>query len=290
MCKKFRMMTLPGMLLMLSLAFPNQLFSQTGDSIRSRVVYVGIGFGPAQSQITNNGIGAIAGLVSGKVNTLDESVEIGYFVSRYLGASVGIGFSTFRTKLSLDSYQNKFSTVDTEKESYEMRVTGTALKEEQKIGYLTVPVCLNLRIPLTSALGFFLQPGLSLSIPVVKSLQATGTFTYKGYYPAYNVILQDLPAFGFESNKATAGSGSLNISKLTVLATASAGFDLYLQKKIQLALSVCYSKSLSQISDYAPTSTFQLSKAVGNLSSMMEGSSTATIQSVGCYVKIRYYF
>ena len=290
MCKKFRMMTLPGMLLVLSLVFPGQLFSQTGDSVRSRRLYVEIGIGPAQSQITNNGMGAVAGLVSGKVNTLNESLEIGYFVSRYLGASVGIGYSRFRTKLSLDSYQNKFSTVDTEKESYEMRVTGTAMKEEQKIGYLTVPICLNLRLPLTGALGFFLQPGLSLSIPVVKSFQTTGTFTYKGYYPAYNVILQDLPAFGFESNKATSGNGSLNISKLTVLATASAGFDLYLQKKVQLALAVCYSKSLSQISAYTPASTFQLSKAVGNLNSMMEGSSTATIRSVGCEVKIRYYF
>jgi len=292
MYKNFRNASWTGMLfsLFLFLNSPQSMFAQGGDSIRSIGLFVELEFGPSQSQVTNNGTNAVSTLVSGKANTFDESLEIGYFFSKYLGVSTGVGWSTFKSQLSLAAYQNKFNTVDSEKENYEMQVASTGMRETQKIGYLTIPVRLTFRLPLSGTIGFFLQPGVSLAFPLLKSYQGSGTFSYKGYYAAYNVLLENLPAYGFESNKIVAGKGSLEIHPVTILATATAGLDFYLQKKIQVAVAACLSRSVSQISAYASSDQFQLSKAVGNLNSLMGGCSSSTVQSVGCSLKLRYYF
>ena len=45
--------------------------------------------------------------------------------------------------------------------------------------------------------GFMIQGGVNMAIISKNSYTSTGTFTYKGYYPAYNVLLENLPNYAF---------------------------------------------------------------------------------------------
>ena len=117
----------------------------------------------------------------------------------------------------------------------------------------------------------------------------SGTFTFKGYYPAYNVLLEDLPAYGFPSDVISASKGELELKPFDVNMIASAGFDFFVQKNIQLAVAAFYSKSLSNISAYSSSDTFRLSSDVNQINSFMGGRSNATVQSMGIKISFRYY-
>lgn len=213
--------------LLLSIFFDNSSFSQGTEGIRSSGLFASLSLGPSQSQIKNTGSSSVSGIVSGKMYTFGTSAEIGYFFSRFIGVSSGIGFNTYKTPLTLDSYQNKFNTIDSEGDQYEMRVTGTEINEEQKIGFMNVPVYLNFRLPLAGRVGFFLNTGLDMSFVVNKSYSSSGTFTYMGYYPKYNALLYDLPEFGFATNKKITTNGILEVKPVIFFAAISAGFDFF---------------------------------------------------------------
>jgi len=67
-----------------------------------------------------------------KGNSINFGLDFGYFFSRVAGISVGAGYGSYSTELSLDSCSIKFQTTDSENESYEMRITGKSISENQK--------------------------------------------------------------------------------------------------------------------------------------------------------------
>jgi len=289
---KFRFISNPQILFLVLLLIGSQYdgFSEGADStIVKPGLSVGLSFGPSQSTISNEGMLTVANLVSNSQNSFGGLLEIGYFFSKSIGISSGIGFSSYKSQIELATYQNKFNTIDSENEAYERQVSGTEIKEIQKVGFLTLPICLDIRLPLGKKMGFFLQPGIGFAIPVTKKYTSNGTFTYKGYYPAYNVLLQNLPAYGFPGNVNSVTDGSLEIKSLHINALISAGFDFLIQKNIQFGIAAFYSKSLSNISDYASPDKFQLSSDANQINSLMGGSSKASVQSIGVNIRLRYF-
>lgn len=269
----------------------HDIFSQ-GTNFRKKKqpgLFVGLNVGPSQSHIMNEGTLSVSELLSSKKNSFFGTVEIGYFFSNYIGLSSGIGFVSYKTQLTLDSYQNNFNSIDSEDESYERRVSGSDITEVQNINFLSVPFCINLRLPFNETIGFFLQPGVNMTIPLSKNYNSNGTFTYKGYYPAYNVLLENLPDYGFPSNKSSNSEGELELKPFGINAIASAGIYFLIQKKIQLAVAACYDKSLSSISQYTSIGTFQLTSEVDQINSLMGASSNVTTQLFGLKVIFRYY-
>ncbi len=267
------------------------LFAQGGDSISSRgkELFFGLSLGPTRSLIKNNGTSSIESITSDKVNAFDGAAEVGYFFSRYIGLSSGIGFSSYGSLVKLDTYQNKLNAIDSENEAYELRVTGTNIKETQSIKYLYVPVYLNLRLPLTGKIGVFLQSGVNLAFAVNNKYTTEGTFTYKGYYSKYNVLLENLPIYGFPTNKAANSSGSPEVKPFTAFVVAAGGFDYFINDKLQLAIMATWNKSLSEVSAYSANTQFQLTPAVDQINSFMGGSSSVTAESIGLSVRIRYF-
>lgn len=266
------------------------MFSQSTAfrNVKYNGLFFGFTAGQSQSHIVNEGALSVSGLISNKMDTYNGSFEIGYFFSRFFGLSTGIGFDANKTQLTLNTYENKFMTSDSENESYERRVSGTDIKELQAVDFLTVPLCLNLRIPFTRTMGLFLQAGANVSFPLNKSYSGSGTFTYKGYYSAFNVLLENLPSYGFPNNHLTAADGELEIQEYTFNAIASAGLDFFVWKKLQIAAAAFYSKSLSDISAYATPDNFQLSSDVDQINSMM-GGSKVSLESMGIKISLRYF-
>ena len=252
-------------------------------------MFVGLSLGPSQSHIINIGTLSVSELLSSKKTSFFGSVEFGYFFSKYIGLSSGIGYFSYKTQLTLDNYQRKFNTIDIDNESYERRISGSDIKEVQNIDFLSIPICINIRLPLNETIGFFLQPGVNLLIPFSKKYQTSGTFSYKGYYSAYNLLLENLPDYGFPSNINIESDGELELKPYGFNATASAGFDFLIQKKIQIAVAACYDKSLSNISEYSSPDKFQLSSDADQINCLMGGSSKATAQSMGLKIIFRYY-
>jgi hypothetical protein len=266
-------------------------YSQGTDitSGKHQRLYLGFSVGPSHTGIINNGTLTIARLSSTKKNSFCGYIDAGYFFSKYIGLSTGLGFSSFVSHLSLDTYVNSFDTTDSENVTYERRISGSNIKEIQKISYLNVPLQINVQIPFGKTIGLFIQTGINFSFPLSKTYNSTGTFTYSGYYPIYNVLLTDIPYEGFKSNVKNNVNGELKLKSISSELISSAGFQLFLQKKVQVVLGVFYNKLLSDISGYSSTSSFRLSSKENHIRSMMEGSNKVSASSFGLKISLRYF-
>lgn len=251
--------------------------------------FIGVSGGPAQTKISNDGTAVISGIDMAKKNSYSLSVDAGYFFSKYFGISTGIGLSPYFAKLSLDTYSNSLDTVDSENENYERRISGNNIEETQKIYFLEIPVMLNVQYPFSKAIGFYAQGGINLAIPISNNYSSSGTYSYSGYYPAYNVLLEDIPYEGFKSNVKTDITGELKVKTINPELVASGGFYFCTEKRYQISVGFFYKSMLSDISDYPPVTSFQLSTHENQARSFMEGSEKANASAMGIVVSLRYY-
>jgi len=265
--------------------------SQTLDNkfLWQKQWFIGVSGGPAQTKIANRVTSVISGTVTKKEISYSLSVDAGYFFSKYFGLSTGIGLSPYFSKLSLDPYSNTLDTIDSENESYERRISGKDINETQKIYFLEIPVILNFQCPFGKSIGFYLQSGVNMAIQVGNNYSSSGIFSYSGYYPAYNVVLEDIPYEGFKSNVKNDVSGELRVKTLNPELVASGGFYFHNQKHLQISAGFSYKSMFSDISDYPPVENFQLSTHENQLRSLMEGSEKAAASSMGIIISLRYY-
>lgn len=273
------------------IAFTPALVAQQHDTIPTGKPgwYTGFTAGIGQSAVLPEGTSTIAKTVAENGNLRVGSADVGYYFSQYAGISSGLRFSSNSGNASLAAYANHFNTTDSEKEPYERRITGGNIKEKQTIAMLEIPLLLHLRVPLGARMGMFLQTGINLAFPVVKKYESTGTFTYKGYYPSYNVILENLPDYGFPTNAAVSTKSSPELKPLVMSGAIAAGFDFKIQPKIRLSLAVSYDKSLSTISAATNPESFQLSPDATAINSLLGGSSQTLLQAFGVQCSIHYF-
>jgi hypothetical protein len=283
---KYIIITVPVIIFTEALIFSQDIYS---GEVKRPELYIGINFGPSKNRIINEGIFSLAGLSSNNRNTVSGSFELGFFFSKSIGLSTGLGYESYSTELSLSSYSNKFDAIDSDNETYERRVSGSDIKELQKISFLNVPFCISFQISSGSRSGFFIHTGINLSIPFSNEYNSSGTFTFAGYYPAYNVILQNLPEYGFQSESKILSNGKLDLKSNIIDGVASAGFQLFISEKIQIALGVDYKRSLSNISKYNSPDKFVISSDINQINSMMGGTSKSLAESIGFKFSFRYY-
>jgi len=251
--------------------------------------YMGINFGYGKTTIINKGIQSVSDLNTSGDNSFSVSFDFGYSFSRSFGLSTGLGFSSYSTKVSPDTYSNKFNTTDSENELYERRIEGSDIIELQDVSFLSLPLALNFTLPVGKKGGFFLQTGIYFSLPVIKNYSSSGTFTYTGFYPAYNVLLQDLPEYGFVSNAAVATDGTPDLKPITIQGGGGAGFKYLFGKSIEVLVGVNYIRSLSGFVNYPSPEEFQLSSDENQMNSIMGGCSKVATQSLGFNLSLRYY-
>jgi hypothetical protein len=243
---------------------------------------------PSRTGISSE-VAGLSGLKSTKGGSLHGILDFDYFFAGAAGISFGIGYSGFSSQLSLDSWSDKYTTKDSENETYEMRITGKTIVEDQKIGYLSIPVCFSLRLPASGKFGVYLKTGIGFDIPLVKSYEGTGVFTYDGYYAAYPVLLQGVSAYGFYTNLSTDASGDLQVKSFSLALIASGDIFLSLGESMQILLGFNYNRSLSDISSYETSTDFMVSSKANELNSFMAGSTGASVNALGLSIGLRFY-
>jgi hypothetical protein len=256
---------------------------------KEKQLFLGLSLSPAQTEIANTYTSTIALAKSNKKFAFFGTIDIGYFFSKYFEVSSGIGFSSYSTDLSLDSYTNAFDTTDSENDVYNRRISGSDIKETQKLSFINIPLSIDFQLPLTSTLGFYIQAGIDFSIPVQKSYSSSGTFSYSGYYQAYHVLIENVPYEGFLSANRNNVNGVLVTKSLCQELLTSAGFRYTVKNKFQISLGGFYNKMLSDLSDNSAANSFRLSSVPNQMKSMMQGSSKVTASSLGLKISLSFF-
>ena len=112
-----------------------------------------ISLGPSQSQIINEGTpGSVRNFFPVKKNSLSGSIETDTCFRDISDSPSGIGFSSYKTQLTLDSYQNNLNTRIQRMNLMNEGFPASDIKEIQKVGSLSIPFCFNFHIPFTETI------------------------------------------------------------------------------------------------------------------------------------------
>ena len=280
-----------SILIILLFSFEYEVVSQNNRPERWKQpgMFFGAGAGLAYTQIINKGTQSFSNKLQSRNNSFVGSIEAGYFFLNDIGLITGINYySSFSSYCNLETYQNQYNTFDLENDPYELRVTSSDIEATQQIDILSIPVCISLRKPLNTTIGFTLQSGINLFVPLNNRYQSGGIFTYKGYFPTYNVLLEDLPEYGFPSNLVVVSNGKVELKPVSFGAVASAGFDYLIQKRIQVVLAAYFDRTLTSVSNYSSPDEL-LSSETEQINSTISGSNETKLQSIGIKFSIRYY-
>jgi len=264
----------------------NYLWSQGDDVSANSNMYFNFNLLPAQTKIINNGVYNSPELKQSPGFTFSGSVEIGLNLNKRISIVTGLGLSSYSSKLNMDNYSNKYNSVDSENDNFEMQIAGSGIIEKQKVTCLVLPAKAQYIFFSTKKLALFVNSGIKVSLPMSKKYTGSGIFDYQGYYPAYNITFFNLPAHGFPENVNMENSDVLKVKSFNLNFTASAGFIYMLNKKLSLAISLYYDQSLGSISNYA-TTDFQLSKQPDDYNSLMSSTSDVKLRAMGSAISLR---
>lgn len=281
-------------LLFLSALIQFSAFSQNSDDsllIRAKPgFFAGFETGISNSHLIIDGSGSMSEMMTVMNNNFTGTFETGYFFSGGFGLSTGIGINSFNSTFSLDNYSSNYTTRDSEEDTYERRITGSGITENQKISYLNIPLLINLRIPGNSIFGLYFKAGINMSVPLTKEYSSNGIFTFTGYYPEFNVLLKDLPEYGFISDAPLLANGEIVLRPFIIDAIGTAGFQFLIANKVQLSIGASYSRSLTDITEYNGQDSFQLTSGTEEINSMLGGSFRSISESMGLRLSLRYFF
>ena len=240
------------------------------------------------TRIVNNGSESITPLNVSAAKSPGSSFEAGYQFSKWFSLSSGVGYSSLMTNLSLETYSYSYDTVDSEKQTYNRIIDGTTMEETQRISFLNIPLLINFQVSVKSKFGLYLQSGMNFSIPVKTTYLSSGIFSYSGFYPAYNVLITDIPYEDIKSNVKVEKEGNLKVKNICPELITSAGLWFVIRNKLHFSLGCNYNRMLTDISDYPAVSNFRLSTRTDHIRSFMEGSEKISASSVGIKISVRY--
>jgi len=266
-------------------------YSQGTDSrmkfTKEEKIFAGIIITPQTTGISNGNFVSTVPLRQNNGMSMNLALEGGYFFSKMVGISIGAGMGSYSSEQVLDSCSIKFNATDSDLESYEMRIKGKSITEIQKLSFLSIPVCIIMKMRAGDKLGFFIRAGLSFDIPMTKTWEASGVFTYDGYYAAYPVLLHNIPGY-FPANMNTSSEGTLEVKSFSQTIIASGGAFIRLNESVHISLGATFNRSLGSISAYS-TDSYRLTSEPGQLNSIMGGAENAGVTGLGVSLGLRYY-
>jgi len=272
----------------LSLIIPTLLYSQGGEihvknnNTNNNKLFLGVNFSPVSSgtKFSSSDFSSKKGL------NLQTCVNIGYYFSKTVGISVGLGLSKFSSELAYPSYQKTFDATDSENDDFKMTVDLENYNEKLSASFFDIPITLLLKFG--GKTGFFINPGFKIAIGSGAKYSGTGTYSYSGYYEQYNVTLENLESYGFPSDKSeTIPETKLDISSSLNLTLAS-GVSFSLSNKVFLSAGIYYEKGLASIYK-GDSDNFVLSKKPGDYNSLLESSNQVSVGAFGVQFGLKYF-
>ena len=140
------------------------------------------------------------------------SVEVG----------LGVGGMTFSAHRGAGT--STIESVDVDGDKYQAICDYSDMAEKQKLTYLNIPIRLCIGQPVRDRVTAYFKIGVTPSINVSSKFEGEGTYSLKGYYPQWDVTIEDVPELGFGSDFDIYADGlSLKIKKFVLWGNVAAG-------------------------------------------------------------------
>jgi len=219
------------------------------------------------------GVQSGAGSILSNVKATSASYELGgaikvgyiYSLSNHIGIGTGIEFSQYKQDVFLSNSSATLSNfeVDPSTSAFEYRITASNYKERQTLHAIQIPLFVQYKMNINKGIDFNFRAGAKYFLPVNYKIKATATnVNGTAYYPDVNLIIDNLPEYGFGSQSNYSASGEYE-TKGIVMSMFELGFTFDMGAKnalyVAMFLENGYGSILDQDKDesyigYNPTS------------------------------------
>ena len=117
-----------------------------------------------------------------------------------ISLEAGLGFRKFGMAARLNEYNTTLDAVDADGDSYEAIYAFDGLEESLSLTYLDIPIRLCIGQPAKERVTAYVKLGVTPSIKMASSFEGKGKFSLKGYYPQWDVTLENVAPLGFGSD------------------------------------------------------------------------------------------
>lgn len=215
-----------------------------------------------------------------------------------LSLQIGVGISHYRIERYFAHYEETINgLVDMDQDSYDAICSYYNVREKLSLLYLDIPLSMVWGKPNPSKVSFWGKLGLNFSFNVQSQFTGEGTHSISGYYPAWDIVLYDIPELSFAQNKKSYSGVRYNPRTFVLWGTLSGGIyiPLYAGGKKRLSSSwllkmgLKCNYSLTKISDGQQAALLEGSNYHIGQSNILGGTKTR-ILSLGAEVGIMYIF
>jgi hypothetical protein len=133
-------------------------------------------------------------------SSINPSIFLTFMINKNIGISTGFRMSTYQTQFTIKSYNgmsNKLL-IDIDEEDFYPIYNTPQLLEANTVKSYDVPLLLNLMFG-GAKLKVYANLGVQFTMINDAYYTLSGQTTKSGFYPNYNVVLSDIPEYGFET-------------------------------------------------------------------------------------------
>lgn len=178
-----------------------------------------------------------------------------------ISIEVGLGIESYKMGAHINACQVSVERqVDLDGDAYTAIYDFSNISETASLTYLNVPISICLGQPAKDRVTAYFKLGLTPSVNIGKKFDGVGTYSLKGYYPQWDVTLEDVEPLGFGSNKDFYEDAGLNPSKFVLVGHAAFGTYVPLSSKLLLKAGMKCEYTFMQV---APELNGSLPFAVG---------------------------
>ena len=114
-----------------------------------------------------------------------------------LSVEAGLGFRNFKMSASLAEWSTVVSGDDNDGDPFKAHYNFNNLEEKLGLTYLDIPVRLCVSQPLKDRVTVYAKAGFTPSLKLSSNFKGSGTYSLEGYYPQWDVTLQNVEVLGF---------------------------------------------------------------------------------------------
>ena len=151
-----------------------------------------------------------------------------HFFGTHFGVGLGVQFNHAGASALYDSTEvtRGLTHEDNPGVTYDLYTTFDGWRERQTLNYLSVPVELYWRAPVSERSFFLIGLGAQLDLPFGGKYKVSdGAFRTEGYFPSLGYTISDMPDHGFRTYDEEQ-KGDISINKMGVSVIADLGFNL----------------------------------------------------------------
>lgn len=148
-------------------------------------------------------------------------LEYNYKLNPSWSVGIGVSYLTLDSKLHLKQIEGSYNSVDIENDAFEFKYKATNISEKVKTEFIQIPIFV--RYEGAAKTTYYVQAGMKFTFAIKGTYkQSIENLKTSGYYPEYNVELNNLLVMGFGDFGSQSSSGKLNV-ETTYAANIEAG-------------------------------------------------------------------